>query len=190
MKKLKFIFLTIIVVAFTNCSDDDESTNSINIFAPNLIEIEHQPTYTINDILWINSNFSRFLNQSSQSNPLDIYTTTNGASFGFSFGLEKKNPDNSWTPVNLENKIILNEGNISDGYNNRAECIYDPTTQTYKFRAGIPLETATDYRIFFGYTGIYLLELESNDIHENATHITINTSVTNAPNYFYYFSVE
>lgn len=191
MKNIKLLFLAIVAIAsFSSCGDDDEFYNSKYISIPDLIKVEHQPAYAVGNVLWVNTNFSRFLAEPGQTTPLDIFKTTNGASFSFSYGLERKNLDNTWTIIDLENKMIENQGNIFDGSYNTAECIFNPATETYQFRAGIPLEQTGSYRIFFGFTEASHLELASNNDSEKSTYLNIRTTVNNSTDGFYYFTVE
>lgn len=190
MKNIKFLFL-LVLVAFSSCDDDDNSNeNTTNIIVPNLIEIETQPSHVVSDILYLKSNFSRFLTQQGQTSSTDIFAITNAPSFSFSFGLEKKNIDGTWSIINLENKMIGDRGNINDGYYNIADCVYNSSTEIYEFRAGIPLEQAGDYRIFFGFTDASRLELSSNDVSANSNHLNIQTSVINMNDFYYFFTVQ
>jgi len=191
MKNIKLLFLAIVaLVSFASCGSDDEFYNSKYISIPDLIEIENQPNYEVGEVLWLNTHFSKLLSEPGQSTPLDIFKTTDGATFSFSYGLEKRNTDNTWSIVDLENKMIENQGNIFDGSYNIAESIFNPITQTYQFRAGIPLQEAGNYRIFFGFTDVSRLELTSNNANKRSTYLSIKTTANNLTDGFYNFTVE
>jgi len=191
MKNIKLLFLAVIAIAsFSSCNEDDEFYNSKYISIPGLINIETQPDYQVGDVLWVNTDFSRYLSEPEIASPLDIYRTTDGASFSFAYGLEKKNADNTWTIVDLENKMLSDEGNVFDGSYNVAECIYDGASETYRFRAGMPLQQAGTYRIFFGFTAISALEISSNNDSDKSTYLSIKTTANNLTDGYYNFTVE
>lgn len=191
MKNIKLLFLAVVaLVSFSSCSDDDEFYNSKYISIPNLIEVENQNVYQVGEAIYLNTNFSRFLNEPGFSTPLDIYKTTDGASFSFSFGLEKRNPDNTWTIVNLENKMIADQGRIFDGDYSIAQAIYNPVTETYQFRAGIPLQEVGTYRIFFGISEASHLELTSINASKRSTYLSIKTTTNDLIGGFYNFTVD
>ena len=191
MKSIKLLFLTIVAMtAFSSCGDDDEFYNSKYVAIPELIQVERQNVYLVGEAIYVNTDFSKILNEPGFSTPLDIYKTTNGASFSFSFGLEKRNPDNTWSIVDLENKMIGDRGNIFDGSYNIAECIYNPATETYQFRAGIPLQETGTYRIFFGFSDASRLELASNNDSEKSTYLNIKTTIKDLNDLYYNFTVN
>lgn len=191
MKSIKLLFLAIVAMtAFSSCGDDDEFYNSKYVAIPELIQVERQNVYLVGEAIYVNTDFSKILNEPGFSTPLDIYKTTNGASFSFSFGLEKRNPDNTWSIVDLENKMIGDRGNIFDGSYNIAECIYNPATETYQFRAGIPLQETGTYRIFFGFSDASRLELASNNDSEKSTYLNIKTTIKDLNDLYYNFTVN
>ena len=191
MKNIKLLFLAIVAtVSFSSCGDDDEFYNSKYISIPNLIAIENQPDYQVGDVLYLNTNFSKLLTEPGQSTPLDIFKTTDGASFSFYYGLEKRNLDSSWTPINLENKTILDQGKVFDGDYSIGQAIYNPATQTYQFRAGIPLQETGNYRIFFGLSDASHLELTSINSSKRSIYLSIKTTANNLTGGFYNFTVE
>ena len=191
MKNIKLLFLAIVAtVSFSGCGDDDEFYNSKYISIPNLIAIENQPDYQVGDVLYLNTNFSKLLTEPGQSTPLDIFKTTDGASFSFYYGLEKRNLEGSWTPINLENKTILDQGKVFDGDYSIGQAIYNPATQTYQFRAGIPLQETGIYRIFFGLSDASHLELTSVNSSKRSIYLSIKTTANNLTGGFYNFTVE
>lgn len=191
MKAIKTVLFAFIGLAlFTGCSGDDDFYNAKYLSIPNLIEIEHQETFNVGDVLWVNTNFSRFLDEPNQTTPLDIYQTTGGASFSFVYGLEKKAADGTWIQISLENSMIEDQGGLISDYFAIAESIYNPATETYDFRAGIPLTEAGEYRIVFGFTEVSRLELTSNNPTDSATYLNIQTTANNLTNSYYNFNVE
>lgn len=190
MKTIKILFLAIIgMAAFTSCGDDDELYNSKNTSIPNLITIEHQNTYAVGDVLWLNTNFSRYQPEPNQTTPLDIFKTTGGASFSFAYGLEKKTGANAWTPIDIQN-VIKDQGDAVADFFVVAESIYEPVSQNYKFRAGIPLSQTGEYRLIFGLAEVSQLELSSNNNNSKNTFLTIQTTANNLTAGYYNFTVQ
>ena len=191
MKNIKLLFLAIVaLVSFSSCGDDDEFYNSKYISIQGLIEVENQNVYQVGEAIYLNTDFSRFLAEPGFATPLDIYKTTDGAPFSFSFGLEKRNPDNTWSVVNLENKMIADQGRIFDGDYCIAQAIYNPVTETYQFRAGIPLQEVGTYRIFFGISDASHLELTSINASKRSTYLSIKTTTNDLSGGFYNFTVN
>ncbi|WP_447637153.1 hypothetical protein [Flavobacterium microcysteis] len=189
MKTIKILFLAIIgMAAVTGCGDDDEFYNSKNTSIPNLITIEHQNSYAVGDVLWVNTNFSRYQPEPNQTTPLDIFKTTGGASFSFAYGLEKKTGA-IWTPIDIRT-VIKDQGNAVTDFFVIAESIYEPISENYKFRAGIPLSEAGEYRLIFGLAEVSQLELSSNNNNSENTFLTIQTTANNLTAGYYNFTVQ
>lgn len=189
MKTIKILFLAIIGLAVAiGCGDDDEFYNSKYISISNLIAIEHQNSFSVGDVLWLNTNFSRYQPEANQTTPLDLFRTTGGASFSFAYGLEKKT-GNSWTAIDITN-IIEDEGDAVTNFFVIAESIYDPVSENYRFRAGLPLTETGEYRIVFGLSEVSQLELSSNNTNSEDTFLTILTTSNNLTGGYYNFTVQ
>lgn len=190
MKNIKILFLLLIGFAlFTGCGDDDEFYNSKYLALPDLIEIEHQESFAVGDVLWLNTDFSRYQEEPNQTTPLDLFRTTGGASFSFAYGLEKKTGTNTWTQIDVQN-IIEDEGSVTADFFVIAESIYDPISENYKFRAGIPLTEVGEYRLVFGFSEVSYLEMSSNNSTADDTFLTIRTTTNNLTGGYYNFTVE
>lgn len=189
MKTIKILFLAIIgIAAVTSCGDDDEFYNSKNTSIPNLITIEHQTSYAVGDVLWLNTDFSRYQPEPNQTTPLDIFKTTGGASFSFAYGLEKKT-GTTWTPINIRN-VIKDQGDAVADFFIIAESIYEPISENYKFRAGITLSETGEYRLVFGLSEVSRLELSSNNNNSENTFLIIQTTANNLTAGYYNFTVQ
>ena len=147
MRILKHFLLAIFGVIFlssTSCENDYNDANVKTLYISDLINIETQSNYNLNDVLYINSLFSRYLPEAGYSTLLDIYKTTGSDKYTFNFSLEKKSAYNTWSNLDVSTSIIIDKGEI---YGNRAICVLNNTTNQYEFRAGIPLLEAGQYRI-------------------------------------------
>jgi hypothetical protein len=152
MTKFRYIFLLIISLSLTNCdTDDDGFYNTVYIDLDNLLTIEpHSTTYNVGEYLRIMADFSRFQNENGQQ--LDIYATTGGASeFNFSYVIEKQTSD-VWNVVTvLDSQLDIDEGDAQNGSYVYGHCIYNSTSQSFKYNVGFPLLAAGNYRLRFGY---------------------------------------
>ena len=183
MRLLKHFLLAIFSLFFltsTTCESDYNDINVKNLNIPNLIEIEIHPVYNVNDILYINSSFSRYLPEAGYSTLLDIYKTTGSDRYGFSFNLEKKSAYNTWSNLDINSSLNIDKGEFQYG----AICVLNNVTNQYEFRAGIPLLEAGQYRLSFQ---PYLNQYS----YTNKLIVNINTTAADLDNEgFYNFTVN
>lgn len=174
-----------------SCSkEDEEFYNAVYTNIPGLVSIEVQPSYEVNDVLWLNTDsFSRYLSEPNQTTPLDIYRTTNSQKFSFLYRLEKQ-VNGEWENVAVGNNIETNKGQMSIGNYVTAIAMYNPTTESYEYRGGLRLTQTGQYRIGFfnGYNGSNFDII--SDSSNNSTFLTIATTAINATNGFYNFTVN
>lgn len=198
MKTLKYIFsLTTLFVLFISCSDNDTKFYNVQyVNTSGLVTIQTQPSYAVNDILYVNGNFSRFVNETNQVNPLDIFKTTGGAAkFNFSYILEKKLNATTWNIVDYTNsQLDINDGQATAASYIYGSSLYNTTTQYYEFQVGVPLLSAGDYRLSFVNNGengnINTVELRSESKGTNM-FLNINSTVSNLDsNGYYLFTVN
>ena len=193
MKIIKYFFFlalgTLLMAA--DCSNkDSEFYNDVFATTPGLIALETQSAYSVNDILWINSNnFSRNIQEANQTHPLDVFETTGGAqSFNFSYLLEKKVSADVWTEFPLGNDLIPDKGIAEETeLFIAASCIYNPVTAAYEFRYGLKLSQPGQYRLSFGYnsTNATSVELRSDSVGNNL-FLNINSLVSGLDGSGYY----
>lgn len=198
MKTLKNIFsLTALFVLFISCSDNDTKFYNVQyVNTSGLVTIQTQPSYAVNDILYVNGNFSRFVNETNQVNPLDIFKTTGGATkFNFSYILEKKLNATTWNIAEYTNsQLDINDGQaVSESYI-YGSSLYNTASQDYEFQVGVPLLSAGEYRLSFVNNGenenINTVELRSESKGTNM-FLNINSAVSNLDsNGYYLFTVN
>jgi hypothetical protein len=193
MKTLKYTLFVALVILSIGCSkEDEEFFNAVYTTIPGLVAIEAQPSYAVNDVLWLNTNnFSRYLTEPNQTTLLDVYQTTNSERFSFLYRLEKQ-VDGEWENVAISNNFIENKGEMSIGNFITGIAVYNEVTEAYEYRGGIVLTQAGQYRIgfFSGYNG-FNFDIIS-DSTNRSTFLTIATTAFNAPNGngFYNFTVN
>lgn len=189
MKTIKYFLLFVIgLFAITSCdTNDDGFYNTVYLHSTNLINTETQPSYSVGDHLYINSNFSRFQDEAGQTEPLDIRKTTgNAEEFNFSYVLERKNGAD-WELVEFStNQLDIIKGNALSGAYIYGSAIYNPNNEFYEYRVGMPLAQAGEYRLSFGYnSGSNEVELISKSTGLNLS-LTIFTTTNNINSEGYY----
>lgn len=182
MKKFKLFFITVLgALSLLSCKSDDEFYNAVYLKVPNLITIDTPGSYTVGSNVDFHTDFSRFLPEEGQTTLLDIYKSSQAASFGFAYRLEKETAPDVWTSV------LTNQDEFKV-----AEATYQSGTMTYKCDKSIPLTSTGNYRLGFGesYTGKQSTDLISkNAANKTAITITSNANNTDAEG-FYYFTVN
>ncbi|MBU3682358.1 MAG: hypothetical protein FGM16_10535 [Flavobacterium sp.] len=157
MKRIQLLLFFVFGIGVTACSSkDSDFYNEIAITVPEIVTLENQNSYQINDTVWIQSNFSRYLQESNQTKLLDVYATTGEASgFIFPFFIEKKQTNGDWTFYALGTNLIEKKG-ISQEYSGYyvGTSVYNNAGEKYEFRSGIKLTEAGEYRLNFGYESI------------------------------------
>lgn len=191
MKKSILFYIFILLPILISCSkEDEEFYNAVYTSIPNLVTVEVESSYSVNDILWINTNnFSRYLNQPNQTTPLDVFKTTKSNYFVFSYRLEKK-INNDWENVAIGNNYEVEKGRISTNVYITGYADFNATTNQYEHRGGIKLTQSGEYRLVFfeGYNGSNF-DLIS-DSANNFTFLTINTTAVNLNGSTYNFVVN
>ena len=183
MKTFKILLLLISFTLFSCDSDDDGFYNSEYLTIPNLVTIETQPSYNVNDYLYVNSLINRLQPQENQTTLLDLRKSTgNAPSFNFNYLLERK-VGADWTLVSVSNSMIdITDGLLVFGSFNDAYANFDEVTDAYRFRAGIKLENAGEYRLSFGYNSSNPgVDLRSNSTGNNI-FLNINSPISNLNN--------
>lgn len=149
---MKKIILTLLLsISLTSCYTDDDrfyNNRNINLNVKNLIEIENQPNFTIDDYVFFNVNFSRFLPEDGFSDLLDIQRTSKSNKFNLLINFYKKDVYGNWIYTNFNNFYQLDKGEIiSNEFGNSAFSVLNTSTNQYEFRAGIKLLEQGEYRL-------------------------------------------
>lgn len=195
MKTVQYTFLIAISFLLTNCDTNDNGFYN-NVFAeiPNLVSVETEPNYSVGDNLYITADFSRYLNETGQTEPLDIYKTTgNAPEFVFSYVIEKQISASVWEVVFVDDsQLDIIKGDAQNGAYVYGHCIYNTTDETYEYNVGFPLLVAGQYRLSFGYNSSSVNQVELRS-QSPATKLilNINSIVSNVnANGYYNFAVN
>lgn len=191
MKKFKIIIVLFTITSFlSSCNTtDDGYYNSVYLTIPNLVSIETQNSYSVNDYLYINSIINRLQTEAGQTSLLDLRKSTNNApSFTFTYLLEKKINATDWEIVTLTtSNTNIPKGHIFYGGFYSAYADYNLTSEKYELRSGIKLETAGEYRLSFGYNSSSTNAVDlSSDSSENNIFVNINSLCNNLDSQGYY----
>ncbi len=191
MKKSILFYILLLLPILNSCSkEDEEFFNAVYTTIPGLVTIEAQPSFAVNDIIWLNTNtFSRYLTEPNQTTPLDVYKTTKSETFSFLYRLEKQ-VNGEWENVAIGTNFIENKGEMSIGNYITGIAFYNEVTEAYEYRGGIILTQPGQYRIgfFSGFNG-FNFDIISESANRS-TFLTIATTAFNAPNGFYTFTVN
>lgn len=158
MKKLRilgFMALTTVLMAADCSNKDSEFYNDVFLSSADLIDVEQQPTYSVGDIIYVNTdNFERVIPENGQTAPLDVYQTTGGApSFTFTYLLEKSGASGEWSTVQTNESDLVTDRGASYNFSDfvQAQALFDVETQSYEYRGGIRLTSPGSYRLRFTY---------------------------------------
>lgn len=187
MKTFKIALFLFLFTLISCDSNDDGFYNSEYLTIPNLVTIETQPSYAVNDYIYVNSVINRLQSQANQTTLLDLRKSTgNAPSFNFTYLLERK-VGSDWVLVTVtENNTIVQNGHLFTGGFYDAYADFDPISDSYLFRAGIKLENAGEYRLSFGYnSGNAGVDLRSNSTGNNI-FLNINSPTNNLNSEGYY----
>ncbi len=143
-KRLFAALICLLLFTAGMCEDERESYYSKTLNIPNIIDIENQINYQINDLIYFNAQFSRFLPEPGYTNPLDIFINNKSDRYYIGYSLEKKTAYNNWSYLDLNGNIIADKGEIT---NISAICVLNNTTNNYEFRGGIKLLETGNYRL-------------------------------------------
>ena len=181
MKKIILILTLIALNCFTACDTNDNTFyNDVFVNVPDLVRVEVPLTgYHVNDKIYVSCSVDRLLGVPGQTNLLDVRETTGNASaINFTYLLERRISPTEWELVNIAPSAIdVTAGTIVNGSFYLASATFNGATDSYNFRAGIPLLTAGEYRLSFGYnsTSVDTVELRSDSVGNNL-FLNINTT--------------
>ena len=178
MNKIQYIILFTAALLVSNCNtNDDGFYNSVFASVPNLVTIQpHATSYNVGEKLYINSDFSRYLNENGKI--LDAFKTTGASGFYFSYVIEKQINATTWEVVSVnDNQLDIVKGNAQNGSYVYAICDYNTVTETYEYRVGFPLLSTGTFRLSFGYNSDSINSVELRSLSP-ATRLILNKNTT------------
>lgn len=191
MKKLHYIALIALAFLVSDCdTDDDGFYNNVYVDVPNLVIMDaHSTTYTVGEKLYLQADFSRYLNDGAL---LDVFQTTGATEFVFNYLIEKQ-IGSEWEVVTVnDSQLDIVRGNAQNGSFVYGICELNTTNQMYEYRVGFPLLSTGTYRLSYGYDSDSLNSAELRSISP-ATRVVmnINSAVTGLDaSGYYHFTVN
>lgn len=173
MKKIQYIVLIAVALLVSNCdTNDDGFYNNVFVDVPNLVSIEaHPSTYNVGEKLYINADFSRYVNDGAL---LDIYQSTGATQFAFSYVIEKQTSATTWDVVTVsDSQLDIVKGTAQNGSYVYGICNYNTVDESYEYRVGFPLLTTGTYRLSFGYNSDSVNKVELRSLSP-ATRLILN----------------
>lgn len=177
MKTIQYLFFvamaTLLMAA--DCSNkDSEFYNDVFVASPNLVNIE-----TTTSGIQVNATIPRLLNIDNQTNPLDLFKTTGGATkMNFSYVLEKQTIEGDWEYIDVPlANLLTTKGETQTGSFISGSAVYNATTTNYEYSVGFQNLTSGNYRLSFGFnnnTGT-LVTFRSESINNNL-FLNLNTT--------------
>ncbi len=158
-----------------DCSNkDSEFYNDVFVASPNLVNIE-----TTTSGIQVNATIPRLLNIDNQTNPLDLFKTTGGATkMNFSYVLEKQTIEGYWEYIDVPlANLLTTKGETQTGSFISGSAVYNTTTTNYEYSVGFQNLTSGNYRLSFGFnnnTGT-LVTFRSESINNNL-FLNLNTT--------------
>lgn len=183
-KKIYFIISFVLAGCFTSCDTNDNTFyNDVFLNSPNLVYIEASLAgYHVGDRIYVSTSIDRLLNVPGNANLVDIRKSSGNAnSYNFSYVLERDAGGGNWEVVDANPSAIdRTAGTITGGSFYYAGAVYSAATDSYDFRAGIPLMATGNYRLSFGYNSSSptTIELRSESI-DNNIFVNIYSNETN-----------
>ncbi len=190
MKKLVLIFC---IIALGCDSNDDGFYNTKYVNAANLVVLETQPAYQVNDVLFVSAEIPNLLEESGQPNLLDVRKSTgNAPKFDFSYLIERETSPEVWEVVDVTNDFVADLGSHEVGAYVQGILDFDASTQSYRYRGGVRLSEAGQYRLSYSLNSSAFdrVALRSRSAGNNVTlNIFSTTNALNAEGY-YLFTVN
>lgn len=133
---------------FMSMTCDEDPYYNKDFFESDLISIDKKSTYAVNDKLYFNCNFSRYLAEKGFVEKNDIFRTSGSEIFVLPFRLSKKDSENNWKYVPITAMFITENGGIDDAeFVSNALCILNKNTNQYEFRGAYTLSEVGTYKL-------------------------------------------
>ncbi|MFS4468799.1 hypothetical protein [Maribacter sp. 2210JD10-5] len=178
MKKYSTIVLILVGLLLNACfSGDDGITNRfIELRLTDALTFENEGNYVVGDTIFIELNFSRYLEEEGFTNLLDVYESTNAKSFGYSFRLEKFSElGNSYIGTTIDGQFLFAEkGRI--GPFETIDVVLNDAEDTYESRIGIILAETGNFRFNFDFLSIFSQNVDFDKVNIEIQHL-FNTAV-------------
>lgn len=158
MKTKAFILLAGIGLLLQSCYsyDDEGGSRYVELQLTDAFNFENDKNYVVGDTIFLELNFSRYLEEEGFSNLLDVYASTDSEEFSYPLELLKYSAlsDNFVFTKIAEQFIFAEKGSVDGLYWVNAKL--NDSRDTYESRIGLILAEEGEYRL-----NTQFLELES-----------------------------
>lgn len=185
MKTIKYFLIaaTALLLISTGCSNkDSEFYNDIFVTVPDLVSANYDGG---TNILYVNANIPRLLDEPGHTTQLDIYKSTGGATrLDFSFVIERQIDAENWSIYEVLDSQLFETtttGEVIAGgpyvfatsvINNEAL----PENQVYQLMAEVHSLPPGNYRLSFGYNSTSTTDVELRSESEgNQLFLNLNS---------------
>ncbi len=190
---MKKLLILICLVALGCDSNDDGFYNTKYVNASNLVVLETQPGYQIDDVLYVSAEIPNLLQEAGHSNLLDVRKSTgNAPKFDFSYLIERESAPGVWEVVDVSDDFIEDLGSHEVGAYVQGILDFDAASQSYRYRGGVRLTESGNYRLSYSLNSSAFDRVALRS-RSGGNNLTLNIfSTTNALNTegYYLFSVE
>ncbi|AZQ60064.1 hypothetical protein EJ994_15120 [Maribacter sp. MJ134] len=149
MKTKKFILLAGIGILLQSCFsyDDEGGTRYVELQLTDAFNFENDKNYSVGDTIFVELNFSRYLEEEGFSNLLDVYESTDSEEFFYPLELLKYSAiSDSYVFTEIADRFIFAEkGTVEEFYGATARL--NDARDTYESRIGIILAEEGSYRL-------------------------------------------
>lgn len=187
MKKFSINTFGLISLLVAGCTsyDDYGSNRYVRLELQDAISVENNQNYTVGDTIFIELNFSRYLDEKGFSNKLDIYESSGSEGFRYSFGLDKYSDlSGGFQRITITPEFLFAEkGTLGDFGDILVEL--NPEKTQYESKIGLILGEAGRFNLDFQY-----LYLESTDFFEDKVQIGIEHNFSNSGGAFEFIANE
>ncbi len=180
MKTLQYFFFVTLatILMAADCSNrDSEFYNDVFVYAPNLASAQLEIVTPPDQDIYVNATVPRLLLVPNQTNLLDIFKTTGGATkLDFTYELEKETAG-VWDYIDInDSQLNIETGEATAGSFVLGKAIYNATSETYEYRVGIKSLPAGNYRLSFGYNSASVTDVEfRSESHGNNLFLNLKS---------------
>lgn len=169
MKKIYLILFAAVCILSFGCSFEDDGGN-IFLEIEDALIFENNQNYVVGDTLYVELNFSRYLDEAGFSNKLDVLESSGSEDFHYDFSVNKFSElSNGFTRIDISPEFLFAEkGTVG---------VFGPTTATaqlnsaktqYESRIGLVLVETGSFEL-----DLRFLRIRSNVFSEDRVQIEI-----------------
>lgn len=175
MKKIYFVVVGLLGILGTGCYSDDDSNRFIVLNVQDAIVFENDQDYVVGDTIYVELNFSRYLDEEGFPNKLDIFESTGAESFRYDFGLNRDSDlAEGFRRIEISSEFLLPEKGTADGFGSATAQLNIERTR-YESRFGIILAEAGRFELDMAFIYLYSEAYFEDKVQIEILHDFVNT---------------